>query len=87
MRVAQPTRITATGTVYAGPGYVMGLLLTAGADAASATLRAGGPTGTVVLTIKAAAGSSVSFAPAAAAAVPDLHVTLTGTSPELTVLL
>jgi hypothetical protein len=87
MEATQPKRVTTTGDVHVGPGFLFGAALTAGSDAASAVFRVGGAAGAIILTLKAPAGGSVLFTPSAKVAVQDLHVTVTGTSPELTVLL
>lgn len=83
-----PVRITATGSVHAGPvGVCYGLSLTAGVDAASAAVRVEGSGGAIVLTLKAAANTTAPWFPPAGMRFSDLHVTFTGTSPELTALI
>lgn len=83
-----PVRITATGSVHAGPvGVCYGLSLTGGSDAATAAIRLDGSGGTVVLTLKAAANVTVPWFPPVGFRFSDLHVTLSGTGPELTALI
>lgn len=85
MDVAQIKRVTATGDVTTDTSYLHSVTLTAGADAASVTVRSGGSGGTVVLVVKAAIGITVSVPLGAAAACPDgIHATVTGTTPDVT---
>lgn len=78
---------TATGDITTLTAYLRSVVLTAGSDAASVVVKAGGSSGTTILTLKAAANTS--------AATPDLgrvhcgsgiHVTTTGTSPAVSVI-
>jgi hypothetical protein len=79
--------VAATGDITTQTAYLRSVVLTAGADAASVVVKAGGSSGTTILTLKAAANAS--------AATPDLgrvlcgsgiHVTLTGTAPAVSVV-
>jgi len=81
------TRVTATGDVATRNTYLRAASLTAGSDAATLVVRAGGSGGAVLFTLKAPASTSVG--------VPDLHdlyaaggvhATLTGTAPEATLV-
>lgn len=81
-------RVTATGNVGgANGGSLIGGTLTAGADAASLVLREGGSGGTVLATIKAAAGATQPYWYGGTGYSGQLHATLTGTSPEATVVI
>jgi hypothetical protein len=80
------TRAIATGSIQSTPGLCRGFILSAGSDAATAVFRTEGAGGAAVLTLKAAAGTSVPF-PTCAIPFADLHVTLTGTGPEVSVLI
>lgn len=84
---ASYAHVTASGAVTTAPVSLVAVLLTGGSDAAQAVIREGSATGAVVLTLKAAAGESVSFAPAAPVVLMrGIYVELTGTSPEVTVV-
>lgn len=89
-RANQPTHVAATPTqVYATTkrGMVTALNLTAGVDAATAVVRDGDGSGTIIASLSAAAGTSQpeSF-PAGMIFTAGLHVTLTGTAPTLDVV-
>lgn len=87
MDAAQIKRVTATGDVTTVTSYLRSVVLTAGADAASATVRSGGSGGTVVLVIKAGIGLTESAVLGAAAACPGgIHVTVTGTTPDVSLV-
>ena len=77
--------LTASGPVKAGPGLAHTVVLTAGADAASATLydETTG-SGDVIAVVKAAAGATESVLLDVAFGV-GLYVVLAGTSPTMTV--
>lgn len=78
------TRITATGTV-AVRAELGAVVLTAGSAAATLTLRSGGASGTVLLTLKAPAETSVPVrfgGPDGGPDIIDLHATLAGTGAE-----
>ena len=80
-------RLAATGSVTGGenPGTLHSVSLTAGVDAATATVRYGGASGTVLLKLAAVAGTSAMWH--AVDGIPHggtLHVTLTGTAPDVT---
>lgn len=86
MHPSETTEIAATGTARAGSGKLLGGLLTAGADAATAVLYDNTSAGGKILrTVKAPANTS------AALAIPaggihfsaGLHAVLTGTGPKL----
>lgn len=82
------TERTTTGELATAgvPVVVTAVVLTAGADAASVVLRDGGAGGTVRLTLKAAANSSVPVIfPSGVVFGSGVHVTLTGTSPTVSV--
>lgn len=73
------------GTVY----KVFGVILTGGADAASLSLRSGGAAGSVLIPpIKAAINTTVVVMfPVAISFTAGVYGTITGTTPDATVLL
>lgn len=74
---------TATGTAKSGTGYLLSAGICAGADAATITIRSGGSGGTVLA--KLGAGIGLSAYRVFASGVPfagDLHITVTGTTPQ-----
>lgn len=75
-------RLTATGDVTTVDTHLSVVALTAGADAASLVVRFGGAGGTIVLTLKAAASSTVSVPLSDVYCDGGVHATFTGTSPE-----
>lgn len=77
---------TATDVVTATSGRLHRIVLTAAADAATAVVRRGGASGTVVLSIKAAIGATVPVDVGGALCAAGIHVTLTGTGPTCTVV-
>jgi hypothetical protein len=83
--VGSAVRRTTTGTlVSAGPGFLRGVQLNGGSDAATAIVRDGGASGTIIGSVKAAAGATVAVSyPCLVPFVTDLHLTVTGTSPEV----
>lgn len=89
--VAEPKNITSSGDVAArGDSYkVFGIILTGGADVASASLKSGGTGGTVLIPpIKAGIAETVSVMfPVPIAFTDGVYGTITGTTPNLTVLL
>lgn len=86
MTLRAPRNATATGTLVTGSGTVSGAVLCAGADAATAVLRSGGAAGTVICKLGVGIGLSAqwSAAPDQILFSNDLHVTITGTSPQFT---
>jgi hypothetical protein len=85
--VSRILEVSATGDVTTFSTRLRAVSLTAGSDAATLTLRAGGSGGTVFLVVKAAASTT--------AAVPDLHdalfsagvhATLAGTAPSASIV-
>lgn len=82
MRTSQIQQVSATGDVTTRDAYLRSASLTAGADAATLTVRAGGSGGTVILTVKAAANTTAAVPAIADAYCADgIHATLAGTSP------
>lgn len=80
------TEYTESGSIGA-QNLVVAITLTAGSDAASVTVKSGGSSGTTVLTLKAAADTTVVFAPAAPFTVGTSgYLTFTGTSPVASVM-
>lgn len=82
----QPTRAivaTATGTLDAGTGQLFSLHILAGADAATAIVRTGGSGGTVIAAVGAAAGVGSSHTFNGGVPYINLHVTVTGTTPQV----
>lgn len=76
--------VSATGTLQSGSGTIAGAVLTAGADAAKATVRSGGVSGAIICVLSAPAGETVVWSPHFCVGYTNLHVTLTGTSPSFT---
>lgn len=72
---------TATATLDAREGALLSIQLTAGADAATATIRTGGGSGAVIGKLGAAIGLSASHTYVSGVPYADLHVTITGTTP------
>lgn len=79
-----PINATATGALDAGVGSIAGAVLCGGADAATAVIRTGGGSGTVIAKLGVGIGLSQSWTPAFAVAYSNLHVTITGTTPQFT---
>ncbi|MBI4250996.1 MAG: hypothetical protein HY618_00920 [Candidatus Tectomicrobia bacterium] len=86
MYAAETIEVTATGTAKTGNGKLLGGVLTAGIDAATATIYDNtSAAGSKIRTVKAAAGATVSLG------VPQggirfgigLHAVLAGTAPLL----
>lgn len=83
----RPLNATATGQLDAGRGTISGACLCGGADAATAVIRSGGASGTILGKIGVGAGLSAVWNPGGGDAVvdyTDLHVTITGTTPQFT---
>lgn len=80
------TYLTATGNVGVATGGVLAfVVLTAGSDAATLTLKQGGSGGAVIMVLKAAADTSVAVPiPAGLTYYGQLHATFTGTGPAAT---
>lgn len=85
--IGDPKHVTATGDVVAqgNPRIVGGVLLTAGSDAATLTLKTGGSSGATLLVIKAAANTSRSVFLGGMQFHDGIHATLAGTDPVATV--
>lgn len=77
-----PRNAVATATLEAGVGSIAGAVLCAGADTATAIIKTGGSGGTVIAKISAVANTVAVWAPGYEVAFTDLHVTITGTSPQ-----
>lgn len=88
MTVSNIVRRTTTGDITTASGYLRAVILTPGSDAASAAVKAGGSSGTTILTLTALAnGVSVPSGELFDALCKDgIHVTLTGTGPAVTVV-
>lgn len=81
--------LAASAAVRAGPGALLAVLVTAGADAAAVTIydNATAGSGTVLAMVKAAAGASAAWTPfGGQAAAHGIYATITGTSPAITVV-
>lgn len=87
MKGSTITRLTATGDVTTHDAYLRAVVVTAAGAAASATVRSGGGTGPVILTVKAGIEAT-----AAADGLDDafcgggIHVTLAGVGAEASVI-
>ena len=77
--------VTATGDITTLTAYLSEVVLTGGSDAASAVVKAGGSSGTTILTVKAAAGLTVAVPVTDVLCGAGIHVTLTGTAPACSV--
>ncbi len=77
---------TATATLESGVGTISGACLLGGVDAATAVIRTGGASGTIIGSIGVAAGLSGTWTPGSDSEVrfTNLHVTITGTTPKFT---
>ncbi|MBI3127903.1 MAG: hypothetical protein HYZ11_09890 [Candidatus Tectomicrobia bacterium] len=86
MHPSETTEIASTGTARTGSGKLLGGLLTAGADAASAVLYDNtSAAGKILRTVKAPANTSADLAiPAGGIHFgAGLHIVLAGTGPKL----
>lgn len=72
---------TATATADANEGFLLSAGLTAGADAATITIRTGGSGGTIIAKLGAAIGLSSQRMLVKGVPYSNLHVTITGTTP------
>lgn len=85
MRTARATHVAATADITTGDAYLKSVVLTGGSDAATAIVKAGGSGGTTILTIKAAASTTVAVPLDGDVYCADgIHVALTGTTPAFT---
>lgn len=73
---------SATASADAGAGFLLSASVCAGADAATVTIRTGGPAGTVICKVGAGIGLSQSRVFASGVPYANLHVTVTGTTPQ-----
>ena len=74
---------TGTATLDSGIGRLYSVHIKAGADAATAVFRTGGSGGTVIAAVGAGIGATGSHTFAGFIAYSDLHVTVTGTTPNV----
>jgi hypothetical protein len=86
MQTSQIKRVTATGDITTSSAHIRCVVLTGGADAATALIKAGGSGGTAILTVAAAAGVTASVPLPDVYCAGGIHVTLTGTTPPCTVV-
>lgn len=87
MRAANILRRTTTGDVTTASAYLKAVTLTPAAAASTVTVRAGGSSGTVILTLSAAANGASAVTPALNVLCADgIHVTLAGASAECSVV-
>lgn len=84
MKGTKLTQVSATGDVTTVGTYVRSVVLTGGSDAATCTVKAGGSSGTTVLTVKAAANTTVEVALHDGFCAGGVHATLAGTGPVAT---
>jgi hypothetical protein len=73
---------TATATVDSGNGILYSVGICAGADAATVTVRTGGSSGTVIAKIGAGIGLSAQRNFVGGKIYNNLHITITGTTPQ-----
>jgi hypothetical protein len=64
--------------------FLRSVSITASSDAATATVRAGGSSGTVILALAAATGTTASVDMSDTYCAGGIHVTVSGTSPSAT---
>jgi hypothetical protein len=74
---------TATATLDSGIGKLYSVHIKAGADAATAVFRTGGSGGAVIAALGAGIGISASHQFAGFIVYSNLHVTVTGTTPNV----
>lgn len=86
MKQSNIKHTTATADVVTTSAVLRGVVLTGGADAATAVIKAGGSSGTVILTVAAAIATTVSVPIADVYCAGGIHVTLTGTTPPCAVI-
>ena len=86
MKTSAALRVTATGDITTRRAVLRGVVLTGGADAASATVRTGGGSGTVLAVVKAAINTTASVQVDDIECPGGIHVTVTGTTPDVTVI-
>ena len=84
----QTKALTSSGAVRSGPGALIAILITGGADAASVTIydnTAG--SGTKLAVIKAAINTTAAWTPASMQVCSKgLYATITGTTPDVFVI-
>lgn len=78
--------VTATGDITTASSYLRGVVLSGGADAATAVIKAGGSSGTTILTVKAAIATTVPVSLPDVLCSGGIHVTITGTTPPCAVI-
>lgn len=71
----------ATATLDSGDGWLLSCSITAAADAATAVVRTGGSSGTIICKLAAAIGTTAERQFVSGVPYSNLHVTITGTSP------
>lgn len=74
---------TGTATVDAGTGVLYSAGICGGADAATVTVRTGGSGGTVLCKLGVAAGVSTQRLFAGGIPYANLHITTSGTTPQV----
>lgn len=84
MNASAIKQLSATGDVTTTDTFLRSVVLTAGSDAATLTVKAGGSGGTTVLTVKAVASTTVEVACHDASCGGGVHATLAGTGPVAT---
>lgn len=72
----------ATATADAGDGFLLSANVCGGADAATITIRTGGASGTIITKLGAGIGASTPRLFASGVPYSNLHVTVTGTTPQ-----
>lgn len=79
--------VAATGDITTANAYLRNVVLTGGSDAATVVVKAGGSSGTTVLTLKAPTVTSIATGELGRAyCAGGIHVTVTGTAPAVTVI-
>jgi len=78
---------TATGDVTTASAYIKNVVLTASSDTATVVVKAGGSSGTQILKLSAVANTSANSGDLHDSyCASGIHVTLTGTSPAVSVI-
>jgi hypothetical protein len=73
--------LAATGAIDSGDGWLLSCSITSAADAATAVIRTGGASGTIICKLAAPIGTTAERQFMSGIPYSNLHVTITGTSP------
>lgn len=84
--VRNATQVSATGDVTTDRSLLDAVVLTGGSAASTCTVRAGGASGTVIATVKAAIDTTVTVPLDGVFCSGGIHVTLAGTGAVATIV-